>query len=37
MRRKRNNVRQSNAKFKRGLRTHVKNIQKNPSRGGYRL
>jgi hypothetical protein len=37
MYRKREGVKSSNAKFKRGMRTHVKNLPSRPKRGGYRL
>ncbi len=37
MKRKKLNVRKSNSKFKQGMRTNVRNVQKQPSRGGIRL
>lgn len=37
MRRKHLSTRKSHKNFKRGLKTHKKNITPSPSRGGYRL
>jgi hypothetical protein len=37
MKRRVKSVKKSNALYKKGLRTNVRNVHKNPSRGGIRL